>query len=577
MKKTAIRFFALLLVLVTTLGVLPQPAEAAYENTHVNTGNYRQDIIAVALTQVGYLAGSGNYNKYGASFNNAYDSWCGYFVSWCANQANVPTSILRRTGWASPTSFGIPSYSGKDYTPQPGDLYFQVKNGAITHVGLVVAVDAARGIAITVEGNTWDHTNRPGVYRKERVIKDHIFGVPDYGDGGASPHEHTYGSVSYESSHPHKAYKACTSCGFKSYTGATQTVSGCQSCCSHSYGSWSSTGDSKHQHTCTKCGYKESKNHSWGNDTVTKEATCNEVGKKKQTCATCGGTRTVDIPKATKHIYGEWEKLDETHHQRTCTLCNGTEKAEHKVAEQWLSDEEKHWHPCTVCQAPLQEELHTEREYCSVPCEICQYVKPDGHMYSEDISYDGDFHFRKCLFCPAQTDIQVHTISEELKTDSKTHYYACAGCDYHHDAKAHTLTGPATEEQAQLCLDCGYEAAPKLPHVHYYRPMEYDHEAHWGKCDCGLEYTREAHTVSHLTGLCTVCQQIPPAAPEADAIDTLKDKTLQAWDFLMAEENRLYLYISCGGILLVVGGLTTAIILLARSSQKKKKVKEPVA
>ena len=609
MKKTAIRLFAILLVLVTALSALPQTADAAYENTHVNTGNYRQDIIAVALTQVGYLAGSGNYNKYGASFNNAYDSWCGYFVSWCANQANVPTSILRRTGWASPTSFGIPSYSGKNYTPQPGDLYFQVNSGGgITHVGLVVAVDAARGIAITVEGNTWDHTNRPGVYRKERKIADHIFGVPDYGDGGANPHDHTYGNVTYESAHPHKAYKACTVCGYKSYTGATQTVSGCQSCCSHSYGSWSSASTTKHQHTCTKCGYKESKNHSWGSDTVIKEATCNAVGQKKQTCSVCGGTRTVDIPKASNHVYGPWENLDETQHQRFCTLCNAVDKAPHKAGEEWLSDEENHWHPCTECDGQLEAEKHTEREYCSVPCEICQYVKPDGHVYEEEITWDEDFHFRKCMFCPAQTDIMPHTIRLDWEADRKEHYHSCEGCYYRTDVEPHTLSEAATEEQAQICLECRYEYTPKLPHVHFYAPMSFDAEYHWGVCECGQEYEREAHILIEGTGLCKVCLQIPSTAPVPTAWERVTQTGLSAWEwttektasawqwlsqgsqqalewsiresnsaweYLTMEENIAYFYILCAGTGLAAAGLIFTIVFVSVKSLKKKKV--PVA
>ncbi len=578
MKKTAIRLLAFLLMLVTALGFIPQNANAAYENTHVNTGNYRQDIIAVALTQVGYLAGSGNYNKYGVTFGHPTASWCGYFVSWCANQAGVPTSILKRTGWASPTSFGIPSYSGKDYTPQPGDLYFQVNSsGGITHVGLVVAVDAARGIAITVEGNTWDHTNRPGVYRKERKIADHIFGVPDYGDGGANPHTHSYGSEKYDSSHPHKVYKACTVCGFKYYTGATKTVSGCQSCCSHSYGSWSNASTTKHQHTCTKCGYKESKNHSWGGDTVIKEATCNAVGTKKQTCSVCGATRTVDIPKAPKHIFGEWENLDEKLHQRTCILCNAKETEEHKAMEEWLSDEESHWHPCQVCQAPIEKEVHTEREFCSVPCQICQYVKPDGHVYEKTFSWDENFHYRKCMFCPGQTDITPHKILPNMTADQQEHYYPCAGCDYRKDAQAHNLSDPATEEHAQVCLDCHYEYAPKLPHIHAFQPMQVDWEAHWSVCRCGKVYPREEHKISQVTGLCKVCLQVPPEKPEPTTLELITKNATQAWDYITAEENRLYLYITCGGIVLVLGGLTTTIVLLARRSKKKKKVKEPVA
>lgn len=42
-------------------------------------------------------------------------------------------------------------------------------------------------------------------------------------------HTHSY-SYGYESAHPHKQYKKCSSCGDYSYTGATQTVSSCTTC-----------------------------------------------------------------------------------------------------------------------------------------------------------------------------------------------------------------------------------------------------------------------------------------------------------------------------------------------------------
>lgn len=579
MKKAGLRLALLVLVLVTALGILPQSASAAYENTHVNTGNKRQDLIAVALTQVGYRAADGkNNNKYGAYFGNNNDAWCGYFVSWCAVQAGVPASILKRTGWAHPGQFGIPYYAGSSYTPQPGDLFFQRNsNGSFTHVGIVVQVDAANGVVYTVEGNTWDSSGISGVYRMRRKINGNYFGVPDYGDGGAQPHEHKYGDVAYESAHPHKAYKACTLCGTKSYTGATKTVSGCQSCCSHSYGAWSKASDTKHQHTCTKCGYKESKNHTWGNDTVVKAATCKEVGSKKQTCTVCSATRTTEIPKVKEHVFGSWQKADETTHERICTLCKEKETKDHKLTEQWFSDAEKHWHTCEICESPVAEEVHTQRDYCTVPCEICKYVKPDGHVYEETVSWDEIFHFRKCMFCPGQTDIALHEISQELTATEETHYYACAGCDYHKEEGVHTLSDPATEEHAQVCLDCGFENAPKLPHIHSFQPMQKDWEAHWSVCRCGKEYPREAHKISAVTGLCKVCLEVPPEKPTPTPLEWAKEKAIWAWDFLTAEENRMYLYITAGGAVAVLSGLTVMIVLLARKSKKKKKVKEPVA
>ena len=219
---------------------------------------------------------------------------------------------------------------------------------------------------------------------------------------------------------------------------------------------------------------------------------------------------------------------------------------------------------------------------------ICKYVKPDGHLFEETWSWDENFHFRKCMFCPGQTDITPHQILPVLTADQEEHYYPCAGCGYHHDAEPHNLSDPATEEQAQICLDCLYEYAPKLPHIHSFQPMQMDWESHWSVCRCGKVYPREPHKISSVTGLCTVCLEVPPEKPAPTMLEWAKEnalwawdhvteKTVEAWDFLMDEENRMYLYITAGGIAVVLGGLVTTIILLARRSKKKKKVKEPVA
>ena len=70
-KRVTILFLTAVLLLMC---ILPSAVEvhAAYENTHTNTGNQRADIIAIALTQVGYKEGSGGYTKYGEFHGNAY-------------------------------------------------------------------------------------------------------------------------------------------------------------------------------------------------------------------------------------------------------------------------------------------------------------------------------------------------------------------------------------------------------------------------------------------------------------------------------------------------------------------------
>ncbi|MBQ8620741.1 MAG: InlB B-repeat-containing protein [Oscillospiraceae bacterium] len=235
------------------------------------TGNQREDIVNVALSQVGYREGSssddysgaddGSYNNY-TEFNYWYHNyvssgmpvggdsapWCATFVSWCAEQANIPTSILKRSTAAGhgASYFNVNFYSGSstlasssdndsyfmgyNYTPQIGDLFF---TRSWSHVGLVVAVNGS--YVITVEGNT--NTNGSsqgnGVYKlTTRQISDLYFGVPNY-TGGTSHtcNKGTY--VYYEAAHPHYKCYECSICGSVwRNTQEPTIVSSCSSCVS---------------------------------------------------------------------------------------------------------------------------------------------------------------------------------------------------------------------------------------------------------------------------------------------------------------------------------------------------------
>ena len=115
---TAVLLLGLLLPMATKV-------QAAYENTHTNTGNQRADIIAIAATQLGYTEEEGGWTKYGDFHGNAYADWCGYFVSWCARQADVSTSVLKQQGWAGAGYWGLPTFTASERLPQPGALYFR--------------------------------------------------------------------------------------------------------------------------------------------------------------------------------------------------------------------------------------------------------------------------------------------------------------------------------------------------------------------------------------------------------------------------------------------------------------------
>ena len=87
----------------------------------------------------------------------AYGAWCAMFVSWCANQANIPRTIIPL--YAS-CAAGRQWFESRDlfkykesYTPKTGDIIFFLSNGA-SHTGIVV--EYKNGTVYTIEGNTSD-------------------------------------------------------------------------------------------------------------------------------------------------------------------------------------------------------------------------------------------------------------------------------------------------------------------------------------------------------------------------------------------------------------------------------------
>ncbi len=236
--KKCVRHLFVLLAAVLALGCL-QPGVTyaadevdfdsvdilAYDNTHVNTGDQRQDFLAVALTQVGYTEGRENDTKYGTWYGMPFQAWCATFVTWCARQAEISTDILGRSALASPRRgyFDIPYYDGRNYTPQPGDLFF-LKNFA--HVGIVYYTDGEYFYCIEGNGNPEHSVDGFWVIINRRKISDYYFGVPAF-EGGDKDHSYTRG---VESDHPHKVYYKCSECGDKYYTGYTEFKTGCGSC-----------------------------------------------------------------------------------------------------------------------------------------------------------------------------------------------------------------------------------------------------------------------------------------------------------------------------------------------------------
>ncbi len=210
------------------------------------TGDGRTDVVAVALSQVGYeegnstsgfsgtTGGSNNYTEYcynmgdwGSGYGGSSYAWCATFVAWslyqsrCSNQMGASSWCRKHTSdssyiwcevscsqWANQLRrFGYFKYSaqnGGSYKPQPGDLIFFDWEGGSSgedHIGIVVYSDSSK--VYTIEGNTSDaaglEDNGGGAYFKSYSLSygyisgygvlpyKSVSSVPDIDYSGANP------------------------------------------------------------------------------------------------------------------------------------------------------------------------------------------------------------------------------------------------------------------------------------------------------------------------------------------------------------------------------------------------------
>ncbi len=185
------------------------------------TGDQRTDLIAIALSQLGYqegasngafsgeVSGGANYVEYsynmgdlGLGYGGSDYPWCASFVSWClyqshcTNHATYSSLCRNHSGdynyiwkeiscamWVNQLKgAGYFSYSagmGGSYTPKYGDLVFFKSSSSPSHIGICLYVKD--GVLYTVEGNTSDasglETNGGGVYfKKYSLNSSYLYG-----------------------------------------------------------------------------------------------------------------------------------------------------------------------------------------------------------------------------------------------------------------------------------------------------------------------------------------------------------------------------------------------------------------
>lgn len=131
-----------------------------------------QKVLDIARSQLGYKEGRGNDTKYGQWYGMNRQPWCAMFVSWCASQAGVPTSIIPKHAYTPSGAAFFKKRKQWHKTPQVGDIvYYSIAGlGRISHVGIVEEVHGPKSWT-AIEGNTDVRGGRTGgqVMRKRRT------------------------------------------------------------------------------------------------------------------------------------------------------------------------------------------------------------------------------------------------------------------------------------------------------------------------------------------------------------------------------------------------------------------------
>ncbi len=178
------------------------------------TGNWADDVVAVAKSQVGYAESETNfrlaeddgtrqgYTRYGAWYGNAYGDWDAMFVSFCLHYAKLPESAFPEDGGAYAWAVALKEeglyLDACDQVPGSGDIVFfdQGGNGQADRVGIVEKVDSDSEQIQVIEGDSNDAVQE-NVYQMEDGIVLAYGMLPEQSetDGQASQDEDSLTAV----------------------------------------------------------------------------------------------------------------------------------------------------------------------------------------------------------------------------------------------------------------------------------------------------------------------------------------------------------------------------------------------
>ena len=202
-----------------------------------------------------------------------------------------------------------------------------------------------------------------------------------------------------------------------------------------------------HWHACSGCNVPADKAaHEWGEGEVITPATEEAEGLMKLTCAVCEATKEEVIPKLEHtHKFAEGWTSDETHHWHATTC--GHEDVEGKAEHEWDNG--------VQTKAPSCDEAGI----MTFTCATCGATKTEeiaknGHSYAEEWIIDDNQHWHVCGVCGEKGSLEDHSFDSGTVAEGKVIYTCVCGRTMENSwdgtTVSESLIGSGTEDDPYL-------------------------------------------------------------------------------------------------------------------------------
>lgn len=258
----------------------------------------------------------------------------------------------------------------------------------------------------------------------------------------------------------------------------------------HSWGSWTSLGETEHQKVCAVCSGTRSDIHLWDDGVITTPPTEDAEGIKTYTCSQCAETKTEAVDKLVHEcVWSDWIADGDENHKRECMdeNCDLFETLPHSWDEGEVTTEPTctangvRTFTCQTCMHTRTEEIpavdhqwgewnHNDDETHSRTCS-CGAVETDncvwdeGHITSEPTHVEEGIRTYTCTICKGTKTEMIPANPEHLwgdwyYTDQEIHSRECK-CGEIETQPHNWIENPKDPNSHRLCSDCG--AAEEIP------------------------------------------------------------------------------------------------------------------